>query len=93
MRGLVNRRVGDILLNENDTDIPYEQLLGGLSGIGYRKSMLYLFQGNIQNPGVFDWKMPTSILLTNQLHVTKFLRNTQTSSSVYLKKNLHSQRA
>ena len=63
MRGLVNRRVGDILLNENDTDIPYEQLLGGLSGIGYRKSMLYLFQGNIQNPGVFDWKMPTSILL------------------------------
>ena len=63
MRGLINRRVGDILLNESDTEIPYEQLLGGLSGIGYKRSFLYLFQGNIHNQGVFDWMPPTSILL------------------------------
>ena len=37
--------------------------------------------------------LPTSILLTSQLHVIRFSRSILTSSSVYLKKSLHSLRA
>ena len=63
MQGVINRQVGDVFLVENQNQIPYEQLLGSLNGIGFKKSLLYLFQGNVKNPGSFDWMPPTSILL------------------------------
>ena len=60
---MVNQQTGDIFLLPNDTDIPYEHLLDGLYGAGFKKSLLYLFQGEIVNDGVKDWKCPNSILL------------------------------
>ncbi len=63
MQGVINRQVGDVFLVENQNEIPYEQLLGSLNGIGFKKSMLYLFQGNVKNQGSFDWMPPASILL------------------------------
>ncbi len=63
MRGMVNRQMGEVFLNENGFNIPYEHLLGGFSGLGFTRSFLYLFQGNIKNHGMFNWTPPTSILL------------------------------
>ena len=63
MQGVINRQVGDVFLIENQNEIPYEQLLGSLNGIGFKKSLLYLFQGNVKNHGSFDWMPPASILL------------------------------
>lgn len=63
MQGVINRQVGDVFLVENQNEIPYEQLLGSLNGIGFKKSLLYLFQGNVKNQGSFDWMPPASILL------------------------------
>ena len=60
---MVNQQTGDIFLLPNDTDIPYEHLLDGLYTAGFRKSLLYLFQGEISNDGNKDWKCPNSILL------------------------------
>ncbi len=62
MQGVINRQVGNVFLVENQNEIPYEQLLGSLNGIGFKKSMLYLFQGNVKNQGSFDWMPPASIL-------------------------------
>ena len=63
MQGVINRQMGDVFLIDNQTEIPYEQLLGSLNGIGFKKSMLYLFQGNVKNHGAFGWTPPASILL------------------------------
>ena len=63
MRSVVNRQMGEVFLNEGGSEIPYESLLGGLYGLGFEKSLLYLFQGNIKNRGENNWKVPASILL------------------------------
>ena len=63
MQGVINRQVGEVFLIENEREIPYEQLLGSLKGIGFKKSLLYLFQGNIKNYGTPEWMPPASILL------------------------------
>ena len=63
MQGVISRRVGETLLFEGGEEIHYEQLLSGISGIGIRKSLLYLFQGNVKHHGSPDWLPPASILL------------------------------
>ena len=63
MRGVVNRQMGEVFLLESGVDIPYEHLIGGLNGLGFRKSLLYLFQGKVKNKGSFNWMPPASILL------------------------------
>ena len=63
MQGVINRQVGDVFLIESATEIPYEHLLGSLKGIGFRRSLLYLFQGKVKNHGSFNWMPPASILL------------------------------
>ena len=60
---MVNQQTGDIFLMSSDDDIPYEQLLGGLYSVGFKKSLLYLFQRSVHNKGGKDWKCPKSILL------------------------------
>ena len=63
MRGVVNRQMSEIFLVEDGVDIPYQFLLRGLYGLGFTKSFLYFFQGNVKNHGEFNWIPPTSILL------------------------------
>ena len=63
MQGVVSRKVGDILLLEGSDEIRYELLLGGFTGVGISRSLLYLFQGNIKNSGDPEWTLPKSILL------------------------------
>lgn len=63
MQGVINRQVGDVFLIENEKEIPYEHLLGSLNGIGFKRSLLYLFQGKVKNHGKFGWMPPASILL------------------------------
>ena len=63
MQGVINRQAGDVFLIENESEIPYEHLLGSLNGIGFKKSLLYLFQGKVKNQGDFAWMPPASILL------------------------------
>ena len=60
---MVNQQTGDIFLMSSDSDIPFEHLLGGLYSVGFKKSLLYLFQGNIHNSGETNWKCPNSMLL------------------------------
>ncbi|MCR5616291.1 MAG: GGDEF domain-containing protein [Saccharofermentans sp.] len=60
---MVNQQTGDIFLMSSDDDIPYEQLLGGLYSVGFKKSILYLFQRSIHNKGGKELKCPKSILL------------------------------
>ena len=63
MRGVVNRQMGEVFLLESGMDIPYQHLIGGLNGLGFSKSLLYLFQGKVKNKGAFNWMPPASILL------------------------------
>ena len=63
IQGLLNRQMGDAILIENETEIPYEKLLTGLYEMGFKKSLLYRFQGKVKNPGIFNWTPPASILL------------------------------
>ena len=60
---MVNQQTGDIFLLPTVSEIPYEHLLDGLYSAGFKKSLLYLFQGNIKNDGGRVWKCPNSILL------------------------------
>ena len=60
---MVNQQTGDIFLMSSDADIPYEQLLGGLYSVGFKKSFLYLFQRGINNTADKMLKCPKSILL------------------------------
>ena len=63
MRGVVNRQMSEVFLGDIGREIPYEHLLKGLNGLGFSKSLLYIYQGNVKNYGDFDWRPPTSILL------------------------------
>ncbi|MBO4450309.1 MAG: GGDEF domain-containing protein [Clostridiales bacterium] len=60
---MVKQQTGDIFLLPNENDIPYDQLLGGLYSAGFKKSLLYLFQGNVKNKSERAWRCPNSILL------------------------------
>lgn len=60
---VVKQQTGDIFLLPNEDEIPYEQLLDGLYSAGFKKSLLYLFQGNIKNKREKAWRCPNSILL------------------------------
>ncbi|MBR4915031.1 MAG: GGDEF domain-containing protein [Clostridiales bacterium] len=63
MRSILNRQMGEVFLADNGDEIPYQNLLSSLNGLGFNKTILYIFQGHIKNPGTFDWTPPTSILL------------------------------
>ena len=60
---MVKHQAGGVFLLPNESDIPYGQLLDGLYSAGFKKSMLYLFQGNIKNKREKSWRCPNSILL------------------------------
>ena len=74
MQGVINRQMGDVFLTDNKSEIPYEQLLGSLKGSGFKKSLLYLFQGNIKNYGEFCW-MPSASILLKAIYDEKGLRS------------------
>ena len=63
IHGILNRQMGQVFLTEHDSDISYESLLGGLYDIGFKRTLLYRFQGKVRNNGVPNWAPPTSILL------------------------------
>ena len=63
IKGVVNRQMGEVFLVDSDTDIPYERLLGGLYEMGFTRTLVYRFQGKVQNPGTENWTLPASILL------------------------------
>jgi len=60
---MVKHQAGGVFLLPNDSDIPYQQLLGGLYSAGFKKSLLYLFQGETKNRSDRLWRCPKSILL------------------------------
>lgn len=60
---LVTKQTGDIFLMSNENDIPYDHLVDGLYTVGFKKSFLYLFQGNIKNQAGKNWKCPNTMLL------------------------------
>lgn len=60
---LINKQTGDIFLMNNTEDIPYDHLLDGLSSVGFRRTYMYLFQGNTKTSAGTDWKCPGSVLL------------------------------
>ncbi len=60
---LVNKQTGDIFLMSSEGAIPYEHMIDGLGIVGFRRSLLYLFQGNVKNTGDGSWKCPKTMLL------------------------------
>ena len=60
---MVKHQAGGVFLLPNDSNIPYQQLLGGLYSAGFKKSLLYLFQGDTKNKSDRLWRCPKSILL------------------------------
>lgn len=60
---LINKQTGDVFLMSNTTDIPYDHLLDGLGSVGFRRTYLYLFQGNTKTSADTEWKCPSSVLL------------------------------
>ncbi len=60
---LVNKQTGDIFLMSGEEETPYEHLISGLTTVGFRRSFLYLFQGNNKNCGDDNWKCPKTMLL------------------------------
>ena len=60
---LINKQTGDIFLMSNTMDIPYDHLLDGLSSVGFRRTYMYLFQGNTKTTPDIEWKCPGSVLL------------------------------
>lgn len=63
IQGELNRQAGDIYLTDADQTVPYEYLLGGLYEVGFKRSLLYLFNGKVKNYGGCDWTPPASLLL------------------------------
>lgn len=63
IQGELNRQAGDIYLTDADQTVPYEYLLGGLYEVGFKRSLLYLFNGKVKNNGGCDWTPPASLLL------------------------------
>ncbi|MBR1798260.1 MAG: GGDEF domain-containing protein [Clostridiales bacterium] len=60
---LINKQTGDIFLMSNTTEIPYDHLLDGLTSVGFRRSYIYLFQGNTKTSPNTEWKCPGAVLL------------------------------
>ncbi len=60
---LINKQTGDIFLMSNTKEIPYDHLLDGLSSVGFRRTYLYLFQGNTKTSPNVEWHCPSSVLL------------------------------
>ena len=60
---LINKQTGDIFLMSNTLDIPYDHLIDGLSSVGFRRTYMYLFQGNTKTTPDIEWKCPGSVLL------------------------------
>jgi diguanylate cyclase (GGDEF)-like protein len=60
---LINKQTGDVFLMSNTTDIPYDHLLDGLGSVGFRRTYLYLFQGNTKTSADVEWRCPPSVLL------------------------------
>ena len=60
---LMNKQTGDIFLMGNTDESPYDHLLDGLSSVGFRRTYLYLFQGNTKTTSDMEWKCPASVLL------------------------------
>ena len=60
---LINKQTGDIFLMSSNTEIPYDHLLDGLSSVGFRRTYLYLFDGNTKTSPNVPWKCPPSVLL------------------------------
>jgi len=60
---LINKQTGDIFLMSNTMDIPYDHLIDGLSSVGFRRTYMYLFQGNTKTTPDIEWKCPGSVLL------------------------------
>ncbi|MCQ2532059.1 MAG: GGDEF domain-containing protein [Saccharofermentans sp.] len=60
---LVNQRSEDVFLVSNDNEVSYEHLIDGLPNIGFKQTLMYLFQGNVHNSADVKWKRPNSILL------------------------------
>ena len=63
IQGIVNRQMGEVYLLAGEAEVPYEHLLGGLYEMGFKRTLLYRFQGKIKNEGLPGWTHPTSILL------------------------------
>lgn len=62
MRRVINRQMNNAFLIDDEVEIPFDRLIGGLNGIGLPRSLLYLFQGSVKEHGV-NLLLPTSILL------------------------------
>ena len=60
---LINKQTGDIFLMSNTTEIPYDHLLEGLTSVGFRRTYMYLFQGNTKTSADVEWKCPNQVLL------------------------------
>ena len=60
---LINKQTGDVFLMSNTEDIPYDHLLDGLGTVGFRRTYLYLFQGNTKTSADVEWRCPPSVLL------------------------------
>ena len=60
---LINKQTGDVFLMSNNADIPYDHILDGLSSVGFRRTYLYLFQGNTKTSADVEWRCPPSVLL------------------------------
>ena len=63
IQGIVNRQMGEVYLLAGEAEVPYEHLLGGLYEMGFKRTLLYRFQGKIKNEGLHGWTHPASILL------------------------------
>ena len=60
---LINKQTGDVFLMSNTAEIPFDHLLDGLSSVGFRRTYMYLFQGNTKTSADTEWKCPSSVLL------------------------------
>ena len=60
---LINKQTGDVFLMSNTSDIPYDHLLDGLTTVGFRRTYMYLFQGNTKTSADVEWRCPPSVLL------------------------------
>ena len=60
---LMNKQTGDVFLMSDTDEIPYDHLLDGLTSVGFRRTYLYLFQGNTKTSADVEWKCPPSVLL------------------------------
>lgn len=60
---LINKQTGDVFLMSNTEEIPYDHLLDGLGTVGFRRTYLYLFQGNTKTSADVEWRCPPSVLL------------------------------